>query len=214
MEVTDQNLADRYDKNGGLIWEDSAGKKWFKWQNTRMNQPSIPANKTNIYGGMPLLKEVNLCNISVSTGSPVLDFSSCEKLQDFRATGSNFVQFKFAEGVALHTLYLPSTITSLELIEANLLTKVLKTYTPPKRNALKQLEAEPGLWLEGLFDGTDATSLHTLNFKGGSLGYGSYEFLSKLYDVRQRKPVTTKVQMTDVKWTPYTLLLEGDTYDK
>ena len=139
MEVTEENLATRYDPNSGSIWTDSQGKQWFKWQNKKMNQPSIPASKNNIYGGMPLLKEVNLCNISVSTGSPVLDFSSCEKLQDFRATGSNFVQFKFAEGVALHTLYLPNTITTLELSEANLLTTLLKTYTPPTRMILSSL---------------------------------------------------------------------------
>ena len=186
-------------------------KQYYQWYNNRMNQPSIPANKENIYGGMPLLKEVNLSNIRVSTGSPVLDFSSCEKLQDFRAAGSNFVQFTFAEGVALHTLYLPNTITSLELVEANLLTKVLKTHTYPTRDKYGKLVAEKGLWIDGLFN-TNQTSLNTLNLKGGNLKYGSYELLKQIYNIKKDSNLTTKVQLTNVQWSPYDQLSEGDVY--
>lgn len=186
-------------------------KTYYQWFNKKMNLPSIPSSKEDIYGGMPLLKEVNLCNITVSTGSPTLDLSSCEKLQNFRATGSNFTQFTFAEGVALNTLYLPASITRLELTEANLLRTLLTTYEYPTRNNLGQLVAKEGLWIADLFD-KGQTNINVLNLRGGSLGYGSYTLLKKLYDIRKSGQATMKVQLTNVNWSPYVQLLEGDVY--
>ena len=189
------------------------GKQYYKWQNKKMNLPSIPSSKDDIYGGMPLLKEVNLCNITISTGAPTLDLSSCQKLQNFRATGSNFTQITFAEGVALDTLYLPRSITRLELTEAKLLRKLLTTYTYPTRNDLGRLVAEEGLWIDGLFD-TNDTSINVVNLKGGSLGYDSYTLIKKIFDIRDQKMITTQVQMTDVDWCPYVQLLEGDVFNQ
>lgn len=186
-------------------------KTYYQWFNKKMNLPSIPSSKEDIYGGMPLLKEVNLCNITVSTGSPTLDLSSCEKLQNFRATGSNFTQFTFAEGVALDTLYLPASITRLELTEANLLRTLLTTYEYPTRNHLGQLVAKEGLWIADLFD-KGQTNINVLNLRGGSLGYGSYTLLKKLYDIRKTSQIIMKVQLTNVNWSPYVQLLEGDVY--
>ena len=74
-----------------------------KWRNDKVNQPSIPAGKDA--SGMPLLKEVNMCNMQINTGTPVLDLTSCEKLENFRATGSNYTNIRFAEGVALNTCF-------------------------------------------------------------------------------------------------------------
>ena len=187
------------------------GKQYYKWQNKKMNLPSIPSAKEDIYGGMPLLKEVNLCNITISTGAPTLDLSSCQKLQNFRATGSNFTQITFAEGVALDTLYLPRSISRLELTEAKLLRKLLTTYKYPERDALGRLVAEEGLWIDGLFD-TNDTSINVVNLKGGSLGYDSYTLIKKIFDIRDPKEITTQVQMTDVDWCPYVQLLEGDVF--
>ena len=96
-----------------------------------MNLPSMPSSSSE--SGMPLLKEANFSNITISTTSPVLDLTSCEKLEDFRATGSNFAQVKFASGVALNTLYLPDTITTLELNEARLLNNIVEEYHYPVR---------------------------------------------------------------------------------
>ena len=187
------------------------GKQYYKWQNKKMNLPSIPSSKDDIYGGMPLLKEVNLCNITISTGAPTLDLSSCQKLQNFRATGSNFTQITFAEGVALDTLYLPRSISRLELTEAKLLRKLLTTYKYPTRDKLGKLVAEEGLWIDGLFD-TNDTSINVVNLKGGSLGYDSYTLIKKIFDIRDPKEITTQVQMTDVDWCPYVQLLEGDVF--
>jgi len=182
------------------------------WRNDKINQPSIPGSKEDTFGGMPLLKEVNLCNLQVSTGSPTLDFSSCEKLQNFRATGSNFVAFNFAEGVALHTLYLPSSLTRLELTEANLLTNLITEYEAPKRDTLGNLVAKRGLYLEGMFE-ENATVINTLNFRGGSLGYDGYKLLNKYFEIRNAQSTTSKIQMTNVNWCPYVQLVEGDEYD-
>ena len=92
-----------YDENGNLTD--------LQWYNKKLNPPTIPASSEA--SGMPLLKEVNFSNIQISSQSPTLDLTSCEKLQNFRATGSNLTEVKFAEGVALNTLYLPSSIKSV-----------------------------------------------------------------------------------------------------
>ena len=182
------------------------------WRNDKINQPSIPGSKDDTFGGMPLLKEVNLCNLQVSTGSPTLDFSSCEKLQNFRATGSNFVAFNFAEGVALHTLYLPSSLTRLELTEANLLTNLITEYEAPRRDEFGTLVAPRGLYLQGMFE-ENATAINTLNFRGGNLGYDGYKLLNKYFEIRDKQATTSKIQMTNVNWCPYVQLVEGDEYD-
>jgi hypothetical protein len=80
--------------------------------------------------GMPLLKEVNLSNITFKN-APSFDFSSSEKLTSFRATGSNVKDVIFAEGVALDTLYLPETITRLSLTEARFLENIIINYEYP-----------------------------------------------------------------------------------
>lgn len=207
MEVTDVPTISQ--AQGQKVTVD--GKEYYQWFNKRMNLPSIPSSSKDIYGGMPLLKEVNLCNITVSTGSPTLDLTSCEKLQNFRATGSNFTQFSFSDGVALETLYLPASITRLELTEANLLRKVLKTYEHPKRNELDQLIAKEGLWIDGLFN-NNQTNINVINIRGGALGYGSHEILKKIYDIRKSNTATMRVQLTNVDWTPYVQLVEGSEY--
>jgi hypothetical protein len=94
----------------------------MKWKNGYLNKPIFPAGSGS--SGMPLLQEVNLCNITIQGGT-TLDFSTCTKLKDFRATGSNLTNITFAPGVALHTLYLPSTVTNLSLTNANSLLTVL-----------------------------------------------------------------------------------------
>ena len=84
------------------------------YRNDGINPYSIPASKAvTDNGGMPLLKKVNLSYINFNTESPTYNFNSCEKLEDFRAIGSNIQNLTFADGVALKTLYLPSSMASL-----------------------------------------------------------------------------------------------------
>jgi hypothetical protein len=71
------------------------------------------------------LKEANFCNITLLNAT-ALDLSASEKLENFRATGSgNITSVKFADGVALNTLYIPATLNSLSLVQANLLTNLI-----------------------------------------------------------------------------------------
>ena len=70
-------LRDSDSTSSGKIVEIN-GKKYYKWYNDKVNQPSIPAGADA--SGMPLLKEANFCNMQINTGTPVLDLTSCEKL--------------------------------------------------------------------------------------------------------------------------------------
>lgn len=186
------------------------GQKYYKWYNDKVNQPSIPAGADA--SGMPLLKEANFCNMQINTGTPVLDLTSCEKLENFRATGSNFTSVMFAEGVALNTLYLPTSIKSLELKEARLLKNLITEYEYPKANAEGKLIAKPGLFLEGMFD-SNTTSIETLNIIGGGLGYDSYKLLKKYFDIRQTQGNVSNIDFTNVVWSPYVKQIEGDIYE-
>ena len=209
--ITEDQLALGPDNGGGVTWF-----------NNKMNPPSMPSSKSA--SGMPLLKEVNVCNISINSvvGTPKLDLTSCEKLENFRATGSNYENVYFAEGVALNTLYLPRSIKALELTEAKLLNKIIETYEFPKKNENGDLVAKPGLYIEDLTDATEqeldsneSIAIDTINIVGDALGYDSYKLLSNFYRRRFGKVqnATSKVTLTNVKWSPYDLLVEGDTYN-
>jgi hypothetical protein len=83
-------------------------KTELKWYNKKLNGITLPK--------LPLLKEANFCNITLINATS-LDFSASEKLENFRATGSgNITSVKFADGVALNTLYIPPTLSSLSLV--------------------------------------------------------------------------------------------------
>lgn len=183
------------------------------WKNGYLNQPSIPAGLGST--GMPLLKEANFCNITIQSGGsdPTLDLVTCEKLENFRATGSNLTSVTFAKGVALNTLYLPASITNLSLVEANLLTNVLKSYTVPTKTATGDLQAVPGLYLESFFEENATSSLTNLNLEGGSLGYGSFDLFKRFYELRKGTK-GNRLTMLNVEWCPYVQLVDGDAYDK
>ena len=197
-----------------LLGYDGLDENNNRWHNDKLNPPTIPASKNS--SGMPLLKEVNFSNIQISKEPKVLDLTSCEKLENFRATGSNLTEVKFAEGVALNTLYLPTSITRLELIEARLLTKLLTTYTTPtKNNVTNKLEAVPGLYIEGLFTNNASTNLTALKILGGNLGYDSYKLLKQYFDTRTANNASSiaTIEMTNVEWSPYELVQEDEEYD-
>lgn len=109
--------------------------------------------------GKPLLKEVNLTNCTIKDSNSVnFVLTSSEKLEIFKALGSNIDGVTFAKGVALNTLYLPNTIKSVELVEAANLTNVLTT-------------KEPSIWMEtydaNAADNPDwAADAIALNFHG------------------------------------------------
>jgi hypothetical protein len=160
----------------------------IKWYNKKLNGITLPR--------LPLLKEANFCNIGL-VNPTALDFSESEKLENFRATGSsNINSIRFAQGVALNTLYVPSTITSLSLVQANLLTDLIipvdgtipylsekqAYYSVPSKNEAGDLVATKGLYLEGFFSDKESSSLNGIDLNGGGLGYNSYLILQRLFD--------------------------------
>ena len=197
--------------------DNATEKTEIKWYNKKLNGITLPK--------LPLLKEANFCNITLINAT-ALDLSASEKLENFRATGSgNITSIKFADGVALNTLYIPSTLSSLSLVQANLLKNLIfpenstnelainqYRYTTPEENNNGDLVATPGLYLEGFFADGQATSLNSINFNGGNLGYNSYVILQRLFD-KNAAGDGAKVSMTDVNWCPYARLTEGSIYD-
>lgn len=186
-----------------------------RWHNDNVNQFSIPAGASDP-NGMPLLKEVNMSNIQFNAQSPVLDLTSCEKLENFRATGSNLYNVQFAEGVALNTAYLPTDIRTLELVEANLLEHVITEdeYEYPVADETGHLQAKQGLYLQGFFDKTDGnkgtTRIASLNIVGGGLGYDSFKLLKQYYNIRSQQSTTSQITMTKVNWCPYVQMTLDD----
>lgn len=193
---------------------ESFDESGLKWYNQTLNDISLVK--------MPLLKEANFSGLNITkTGGTDLDLSASEKLENFRAvrtSGLNSV--KFAEGVALNTLYLPKSVKSLKLVQANALTTLIEESNPPAPINNDDRTVTPpreGLYIDGLFGNTFETEMITYNFEGGSLDYGTYKILKRIYDIIANNPSSSKVfniTMKDVNWTPYTLLTEGVEYDE
>ena len=216
--------------------------------NKALKTPGFNANPADKGGGKPLLKEVNMSGVQlVASASKNYDFTSCEKMEIFKAARSNIASVKFADGVALHTLYLPASVTSLKLVEASNLDTILdfdmgamvdaakakaegmstkpfedaenneyySTYIPTDNKWV----ARRGLYIEGLTNVTEVVpnvtscSLSQLELAGGSLGYGSYDLVNKLYrifkfgDSAGQKDL--KLSLTNVEWSPYKKLDPG-----
>ena len=210
-KLTKLNLG--YDALASYTDKDGIVHDNVRWFNQKLNQPSIPSAKKAGSKGMPLLKEVNLSNITIQAGgaNPTMDFTSCEKLENFRATGSSLVDIKFADGVALNTLYVPRSLATLELNQANLLTNLITEYQYPTINPDGTLRALPGLYVEGLSNKESA--LTTLKLQGGALGYHSYTLLQQFYTMLDEKSKSGNITLTDVKWSPYVKVVDGEGYD-
>ena len=54
---------------------------------------------------------------------------------------------------------------------------------------------------------------NSVNINGGGMGYSSYELLEKLVLVKTGTQSKVNIGMIDVKWTPYTQVEYGETYD-
>lgn len=188
----------------GLATEDGQPYAYF---NKDVNDWSYPK------AGMPLLKEMNLCNITFKKDQPALDLTKSEKLENFRNTGSNIPKVEFAKGVALNTLYLTSETNYLTLIEANLLNKLITTYVNPTLNSAKRLvvaNENKGLYIQNLTDKDDdqiETKIKTIDIEGGNLGYYSYELLRRYYlGCKKSNLKDCEINFVDVQWSPYRLL--------
>lgn len=182
--------------------------KAYRWFNDKINLPTMPS------GGLPLLEEANFSNLQIQVTDPTLSLVKSEKLQDFRATGSNYTKIDFAPGAALHTLYLPKSVTRVDLQQTKMLTKIIEEYEFPRKINGKYV-AEPGLYIEQLTDlkeGQDS-AVYYLRIDDDALGFDSYKLLEKYYRARQNK-TSSQIQLTNVQWTPFTRLVEGDEYNE
>ena len=178
----------------------------------------------------PLLQKVVLTGLTKLAAS--LDLAASSKLQEFRALDTPITSVSFAKGAPLHTIHLPSSITALALVEAtdldHLITSkpVIGTLEGDVNNpdaGLNFVKNNPstyrGLYIEGVTDlsvvGTQGHKLTSVTIQGGNLGYESYTLLNNL--VRIKEAATTndllKVNFTDVKWTPYSVVPYGELQD-
>lgn len=187
------------------------------YQNSELKSMSIPSKN------MPLLKKVLLNGVD-SYVDP-LDLSGSEKLEELRALRTNFSGFIFADGVQLKTLHLPASTTSLKLVEPTSLVTVLdQAYDDPT----SLTGPREGLYLEGLTNKTnispnDVTHLNNYSIDGGNFGYGSYEILKKLVDIKTAMinnstlssvyNKVTNINLTDVDWTPYKQVVYGEPFN-
>ena len=197
--------------DGVSFTEEKEGREHV-WYNQKLNGITL--------SDMPLLKEANFSGITLSTQTP-LDLTKSEKLENFRAVRtSNLTEVKFAEGVALNTLYLPESVSSLKLVQANLLDNVIAEDTPPKPINNEDGTVTPptrGLYIDGFFKTPFSSNITNLNLNGGALGHGSYKLLDVFYRAIKAKPSSStiyRIAMTDVNWCPYIQLTEGSVYDE
>ena len=173
---------------------------------------------------MPLLKSVNLCKLSQFNRE--LNLTGSAKLQEFRALGSIIERINFAAGAPLHTVHLPSTITTVSLVQHQDLDTIL-TSPPVIVNSVAGGEYEytdpdtyRGLYIEGVTDYVAANAgtghkLQTYEVSGGGLGYHSYTILKNLYDLKfgASSNQYLQVSLTDVDWSPYEQVEYGTSYD-
>lgn len=160
---------------------------------------------------MPLLEEFCLSGVmATSDGTGVTyDLSKSEKLRSFRALRTDLTGITFAEGVALHTLYLPYSIKTLILTEAKNLTKLLTTtYPVTKGEKMGEYICAEGLYIESLFGDSPMTQIDTLSLDNVALGYDSYRLAKQIIDLN----TTAKVTLRGINWCPHQLLDEGSEY--
>jgi hypothetical protein len=196
-----------------LLGYDGVDEDNDHYKNERINMYGIHAsNSASDKGGMPLLKKINLSYIKFNDASPTYDFTSCEKLEDFRAIGSNITNVKFADGVALNTLYLPDTTKRLELTKATKLNNIVTEFRVRKDS--ENQDVYPGLYIPGLTDNSvnPISAIEVINIIGDHMGYDSYKLLQNYFNARHQAAMSS-ITMTEVKWTPYELLEEGASYN-
>lgn len=193
---------------------DEEGNHYF---NNNVNLYSLKASNSIIdSGGMPLLKKINLSYITFNdnAGPPTFNLTSCEKLQDFRAIGSNIRNVSFADGVALKTLYLPNTINILSLTEATQLNNIVTNFRV--RDDLNNIDIYEGLYIPGLTDASSPenaiSNINIVNLIGDHLGYDSFKLLLNYYYAR-RSQNSSYITVTGVDWSPYKLLTKGAEYN-
>lgn len=188
-----------------------------------------------------LLQKVILTNMGALSES--INLSGSEKLQEFRALGTQIQGITFANGAPLTTVHLPKTVNGLMLTEPKNLTRIL-TSRPLVRKPIAEgsvfydHSTYEGLYVEGITDVDDSnvtldfvnsayvwqhldnvqsdSNLMNLSIKGGNLKYESYKLLMKAIAAKEKNATAgtrLKIELEDINWCPYTQLSIYDEYD-
>jgi hypothetical protein len=96
-----------------------------------------------------LLQKVVLTNMQ--SLDKAIDVSGSEKLQEFRALGTQIQSVTFAQGAPLTTVHLPKTVNGLTLIEAKNLTRLLTSQPIIRKPIAEGSEYYPHNTYEGLY---------------------------------------------------------------
>jgi len=163
----------------------------------------------------------------MTTFDKTLDMQGSGKLKEFRALRTKLPNVYFAKGAPLHTVHLPKTLGTLELIEntnlSNIITDSSKVQICDLVDGVavyKDPDEYRGLYIEGITDyttdklGTGHT-LSSLVIEGGNLGFDSYKLLANLVNLKATatEDNTLRMSLKDVVWTPYTLVEAGEAYN-
>ncbi len=176
----------------------------------------------------PLLKRVILTGLTALNAT--IDLAASSKLEEFRALNTPITSVTFANGAPLHTVHLPNTVSSLALIEATDLTRLLTGPEPPVIGdwdastwtwTPRPADSYRGLYFEGVTnavfprDNGKGSALTNVTIQGGKLKYESYKLIDNL--VRLKKGASTnnvlKANLTGLAWTPYTVVPYGEIQD-
>lgn len=170
-----------------------------------------------------LLEKVVLNGLGGLT-APV-DVTGSEKLKEFRALRTKITGVQLADGVQIETLHLPESVTTLKLTEPVALKNILTSPTSEEDGATVY---NKGLYIENLTDvdmvlPTSTTHLNEINITGGNFGYDSYKLLDKTVKIKQAMQSNaalgtgfdkkTNVSLTNVQWSPYTVVEYGEPFD-
>lgn len=193
------------------------------YKNPGMNSPAV---ECDLPEEMPLLKMVNLSRLSQFKKE--MYFTGSAKLQEFRALGSAIERVNFAPGSPLHTVHLPSSMTTVVLMQHKNLNKILTS--PPVVVLLnnetgkydyQDPESYRGLYIEGVTDYNAETQAHighkltNIAIEGGGLGYNSYIILKNLFDLKYGavNNKNLRASLVDVEWTPYQIVEIGTSWN-
>ena len=188
-----------------------------------------------------LLQKVILTNMGAL--SEAIDLSGSEKLQEFRALGTQIQGISLAEGAPLTTVHLPKTVNGLALAESKNLTKILDSRPVIRKPIAEGSEfydhsTYEGLYIEDITDVDNSavtldlvsnvyvwqnldnvhsdSSLMNLSIKGGNLKYESYKLLLKAIAAKEKNAasgIRLKIDFEDINWCPYTQLSIYDEYE-
>lgn len=124
------------------------------YQNANLKSVSVGNNK--------LLRTINVANCPNLTG--VLDLSSCVAIENIEARGSGITSVSLSSGGNLKTMYLPATITNLEIIDKpNLQTLELDGYSNVRIFNMQNTGSVNPLILLGKCENVERVRLMNLN---------------------------------------------------